>query len=141
MLRIKIKAICPALFGFALTLSSSHASPEAQMGPHGGRVLSNGTRTAEIRIEEKSQTVDVFVSPYKGGESNSVHVTLHDSKKQPVTVVLKAVSGSPGDTGHFQGSLGSSVDRFGILKTSAMGIEIRIPFTQGKDAVLKSSPQ
>ena len=112
----------------ALTLHSGAAEQSLH------KILKSGTRTAEVQIDRSKVTVRL--SPNFENNPSSVLFSFYDENNRPVTLELKSLSATnfeePGVS-----SYGASSASLTPSQQSFIGIELRIPLSQGEPEVLR----
>lgn len=127
----------------AILLSLTPSSHGFAQGAHGGRVLQNSNRSAEVMINPTSRSVTVYVKRTSEGTPQAVSVTLYDAEGKAATFDVSAVSSASRDFAAYAGKIPGPPKAGGELSfsdQSAVGIELRIPLSKNKTEVLKSTP-
>lgn len=134
------------LLGFGtigfLFLIAKALGDDNKLGSHGGWLLSNGFRDAEVTIREKTSKIEVYLLRESNESPSEVVLTLFDEKDRPLTFELQAIPYQDPSLSAYQGSFNPLLDSlpgkfpFG----SYFGIELRIPLSKGAPDVLRSEP-
>ncbi len=130
------------LFGIGLLeLSFSHLSlaKEEKLGSHGGQVISNGVRSAEVIISEKNSKVRVYLLREEKENPTGVLLTLFDQENHTLSFELKAIPQNNSPLLTYQGSLNSNQGQtpWSLPASSYFGIELKIPLSKGKPEILR----
>jgi hypothetical protein len=119
---------------------SLKAANTSEVGNHGGRVLRNTHRVAEVSVSPRERSVTVYLDRNPEGNPRAVEITLYDENHKPFTFELNALSfKTPGATA-YRGTLPPGLNLGQGLSPgnqSHMGLELRIPLSKGAPEVLR----
>ena len=131
--RLIISTIASTIAMYLGLLSgSARAVDQSTLGAHGGKVLSSGHGSVEVKLDRPSGQVSVYLSR-KEEHPDGVVITFFNQGQPPFSLELKALTPEKGGAVAYQGQLNPN-------QQSYIGFELKIPFPRGRTEIIRDLP-